>query len=69
MNAVIKETLRYYGPANILFDRIAISDHVLGGIPIKKGTIVTPYAVSLQRNSKFYENPHSYNPSRWLEKK
>ncbi|EAS04656.2 cytochrome P450 family monooxygenase (macronuclear) [Tetrahymena thermophila SB210] len=68
LNAVIKETLRYYGPGNILFDRIAIKDHELAGIPIKKGTIVTPYAMSMQRNSKYYQDPHKYNPSRWLEK-
>ncbi|KAL4446417.1 hypothetical protein ABPG74_001158 [Tetrahymena malaccensis] len=69
LNAVIKESLRYYGPANILFDRIATQDHYIGGIPIKKGTIVTPFAISMHRNQKIFENPHSYNPSRWLDKK
>ncbi|KAL4503102.1 hypothetical protein ABPG72_014331 [Tetrahymena utriculariae] len=68
LNAVIKETLRLYGPGNILFDRIALKDHELAGIPIKKGTLVTPYAMSMQRNAKYYKDPHSYNPSRWLEK-
>ncbi|KAL4488682.1 hypothetical protein ABPG73_020381 [Tetrahymena malaccensis] len=68
LNAVIKETLRFYGPGNILFDRIAIKDHELAGIPIKKGTLVTPYAMTMQRNAKYFTDPHSYNPSRWLEK-
>ncbi|EDK31643.1 cytochrome P450 family monooxygenase (macronuclear) [Tetrahymena thermophila SB210] len=69
LNAVIKESLRYYGPANILFDRIATSDHVIGGIPIKKGMIITPFAISMHRNQNIFENPHAYNPSRWLDKK
>lgn len=69
LNAVIKEALRYYGPANFIFDRVAIKDHELGGIPIKKGTIVTPYFASIHRNGKYFENPHTFDPSRWLGNK
>ncbi|KAL4485713.1 hypothetical protein ABPG72_010975 [Tetrahymena utriculariae] len=69
LSAVIKQSLRYYGPANILLGRIATQDHFIGGIPIKKGTIVTPFAISIHRNQNIFENPHAYNPSRWLDKK
>ncbi|KAL4485714.1 hypothetical protein ABPG72_010976 [Tetrahymena utriculariae] len=69
LNAFIKETLRYYGPANFIFDRIATQDHYLGDIPIEKGTIVVPISQSTHRNRKYYEDPHRYNPERWLDNK
>jgi len=30
---------------------------------------VSPYAISIHRSSEFYEDPHSFNPARWLTKK
>ncbi|KAL4446416.1 hypothetical protein ABPG74_001157 [Tetrahymena malaccensis] len=69
LNGFLKETLRYYGPANFTFDRIATQDHYLGDIPIQKGTIVVPISQSTHRNKKYYEDPHRYNPERWLDNK
>lgn len=45
-----------------------MKDHELGGIPIKKGMVVCPYAMSIHRNSKYFEDPHKFNPSRWIGK-
>lgn len=56
------ETLRYYGPANFLFDRVALKDHELAGIPIKKGVNICLYAMTIHRNSKYFKEPHKFNP-------
>lgn len=66
-DAVIKETLRYYGPGNALFIRIATKNHYLKDIYVQKGTSVTIVAHSIHRNPKYYKEPHVYDPERWLE--
>jgi len=31
--------------------------------------IVSPYAICIHRNTKYYDDPHTFNPSRWIGKK
>ena len=37
LDCVHKETLRYYGPGNVIFTRVAVEDHYLKEVPIRKG--------------------------------
>ncbi|EAR85868.3 cytochrome P450 family monooxygenase (macronuclear) [Tetrahymena thermophila SB210] len=69
LNATIKETLRYQGPGNSLLDRIAVKEHYLEDIKIEKGVIVNVYMKAVHRDSRFYSDPHTYNPQRWLDSK
>ncbi|KAL4510609.1 hypothetical protein ABPG72_004763 [Tetrahymena utriculariae] len=69
LNATIKEILKYQGPGNSLLDRIAVQEHYLEDIKIEKGVIVNVYMKSVHRDSRFYTDPHCYNPLRWLETK
>ena len=62
LNAVIKETLRFYGPVNAIIYRTALKDHYLDDIFIPKGTLVNTNNFGIHRNSKYYENPHCFNP-------
>ncbi|EAR91702.1 cytochrome P450 family monooxygenase (macronuclear) [Tetrahymena thermophila SB210] len=68
LNGVIQETQRLYGPAGQLFNRVALRDHMLKDIPIKKGTIVKPSPCSVHRHPKYFEDPHSFKPERWFNK-
>lgn len=72
LHSVLKETLRLHTPAPFTFPRIAIEDHNLGDLHVKKGMSVKPDFTSLFLSDKFFENPTQFNPSRWsnnLEKK
>jgi len=40
MHAFLKESLRLFGPTSGFFRRVALKDHKLGDINIKKGTLV-----------------------------
>src|SRR5688572_3986384 len=63
--AIVKETLRMYPPAWAA-GRVAIEDFVLGGLPITRGTqlIVVPWVV--HRDPRFYKEPLSFRPERFL---
>ncbi|EGR27384.1 hypothetical protein IMG5_196540 [Ichthyophthirius multifiliis] len=67
LNAVIKECLRFYTSANQLGYREATKDHYLQNIFIPKGTLVTPLIIGIHRNPLYYENPHVFDPERWLK--
>ena len=68
LNAVIKETLRIYGPADGLFPRVTTQDIMLGDVPIKKGNVVGVAIRVLHGNPKFFSNPEEFRPERWIEK-
>lgn len=54
---VFKETLRMYSPTAGIFPRVALKDHYIGKIPIKKGLIVTLKIKSNHFKEEFFENP------------
>lgn len=64
-NAVINESMRLYPPAWIT-DRENISDDNLMGYQIKKGTLIGVSFYELHRNPKYWENPESFIPDRFL---
>jgi cytochrome P450 len=63
--AIIKETLRLYPSTWVLF-REALIDLELGGYRVKKGDVIwlTPYLV--QRDPRYFEQPHRFWPERFL---
>ncbi|KAL4459309.1 hypothetical protein ABPG74_017922 [Tetrahymena malaccensis] len=67
LQANIKECLRYDTSAPILFYREVVQDHTLGKYNIKKGTLVNCGQLANFFNEKYFENPFSYQPERWLD--
>jgi cytochrome P450 len=67
-NAVIKESLRCY-PVAWVTQRIALEDVEIGGYRIEKGTGIwlSPYIV--HHDARWYADPESFNPERWLKAK
>lgn len=51
------ETLRTYSTANGIFPREALQDFLLGGIHIRKGTILTPQTITTHYKSELFSNP------------
>ncbi len=62
---VVKEAMRLYPPAWILFAREAASDVPLGKHVVPKGTWIylSPYVT--QRDPRFFEAPETFDPGRW----
>jgi cytochrome P450 len=62
---VLQETLRLYSPVWIM-PRQALDDVEVGGRPIPAGSflITSPYLV--QRDERWYEDPETFDPDRWL---
>lgn len=63
---VIEESLRLYPPAWIT-DRVNIEDDEFKGYALKKGTIIGASIYELHRNKKYWDNPESFIPERFLE--
>ena len=62
---VFKEAMRLYPPA-YLCGRQAIRDTKLGPYSIAKGNMVIVAPCTIQRSSKYYDNPDAFDPDRWL---
>jgi len=67
LHNVLKETLRMYTPAPMTFFRVALVDHKIGELEIKKGTWVRPFFISVFFDEKHFSNPEQFNPSRWKD--
>lgn len=64
-NAVINESMRLYPPAWIT-DRENIADDDFLDFHIRKGTLIGVSFYALHRNPKYWENPDSFIPERFL---
>jgi cytochrome P450 len=60
------ETLRLYPPAYAI-SRRAASDDRIGDVPIRRGTVVTIAPWVLHRHAGHWNDPHQFNPSRFLQ--
>jgi cytochrome P450 len=65
-NQVIKESMRLYPPVAI-FGREAAQDTTIGDYEIPQGTVVTISQWVMHRHPKYFENPESFQPERWIE--
>ncbi len=63
---IITETLRLY-PPGWLFTRAVTTDTELGGHPLKAGTTVIVSPRLLHHRENLYDNPHHFDPDRWLD--
>jgi cytochrome P450 len=68
LRAVFEEALRLYPPAAMLA-RQAIGDDELGGIRIPAGTVVTVSPYVLHRRRGLWDDPDTFDPSRFLGEK
>jgi cytochrome P450 len=64
----LKEALRITPPASGLFPRVALEDHTVGTIKVKKGTLVGIGIKIIGMNTKYYDNPEKFQPERWTVK-
>ncbi|SEO70192.1 Cytochrome P450 [Halogranum amylolyticum] len=63
---VLKETLRLYPPAYVLF-RQPTRDVVLGGYRVPEGTQLTLPSFRLHADPRWYDDPESFRPERWTD--
>ena len=68
MNSFFKEALRYYTPAPGLFPRVAVQDHYLNDIHVKKGTLIEVEFMSNNFSEEYFEDPFKFNPYRFMNK-
>ena len=67
LNGLVRETLRLYSPGQELLPRIAKQDVVLGGIKVKKGTIVNAYLTANHYRNDVFTDPLTFKPERWID--
>lgn len=65
--AVIKEVLRLYPPAYAV-PRQALEDVAIGGYLVPLGSSVVFSLGVIRRDERFFPEPHSFYPERWLDK-
>ena len=63
--AVLKESMRLYPPA-YLMSREAIRDVELGGMPVKRGTIVMVNTFGMHHRADLFPEPDAFRPERFL---
>lgn len=62
---VLTESMRCYPPAWAM-GRRAIADINIGGYPVRQGTIVLASQYILHHDARFFPNPQTFDPDRWL---
>jgi cytochrome P450 len=65
-NAVLNETLRLAPPVWVS-PRIALKDCVIDGTPVPAGAHVLISQFVTQRLEKYFANPSTWNPYRWMD--
>jgi cytochrome P450 len=63
---VVKETLRLYPPAPITSGRRAECEDIVGGFRIPAGSLIVLSPYLIQRDSRYWRNPDTFDPSRFL---
>ncbi|MEZ4317820.1 MAG: cytochrome P450 [Myxococcota bacterium] len=66
LQAVLKESLRLYGPA-WMSGREPEEDVTLRGMALEAGTQVLLPLWALHRDPRRFDDPHAYRPDRWLD--
>ena len=63
--AVIQETMRIYPPVWSLI-RVAAGEDEIGGVKINPGDRVSIFSYGAHHNPKFWPEPESFQPERWM---
>ncbi len=61
---VLKESMRIY-PSFWMIDRVAVDDDEICGVRIPAGATVIPYIYGTHRNTDFWQDPETFDPSRF----
>jgi cytochrome P450 len=64
--AVLAESMRLYPPVWGM-GRRALTAHTLAGYDIPRGSLVVVSPFITQRDARFFPNPESFRPERWLD--
>lgn len=67
LQAVIDETLRIATPAPSTWPRVAIVDHYIKDVPIKKGSMILPNFLKSNYNPNLYKDRGVFKPERWMK--
>jgi cytochrome P450 len=67
INAIIKESLRWNLVVPLAIPHSSTDDDVYNGFYIPKGTIVMGNAWSIMHDHKAFDNPHEFQPERFLK--
>lgn len=68
LDAVIKETLRLRPPVSVVVRRL-LRPATLGGYELPAGTLVAPCVYLVHNSAEIYEDPGSFMPERFLERR
>jgi cytochrome P450 len=68
LDAVIKETLRLRPPVSVVVRRL-LRPATLGGYDLPGGTLVAPCVYLIHNSAEIYEDPGSFIPERFLERR
>jgi cytochrome P450 len=68
LDAVIKETLRLRPPVSVVVRRL-LRPATLGGFDLPAGTLVAPCVYLIHNSTELYEDPQSFIPERFLERR
>ena len=68
LDAVIKETLRLRPPVSVVVRRL-LRPATLGGYDLPAGTLVAPCVYLVHNSAEIYEDPGSFVPERFLERR
>jgi cytochrome P450 len=66
LGKVVKEAMRLYPPV-WLTAREMLDDNTFGNCTLEKGAQLFMSQWVVHRDSRFYPNPHEFNPQRWTE--
>ena len=65
LHAMLKETLRMYTPSPGILGRVAVENHKLIDLDIRKGDLVKPEFFAIFYNEKYFKDPDEFRPYRW----
>jgi cytochrome P450 len=66
LQAVVNEVLRLYPPAYLLA-RTSVAPSNIGGYEFPTGTTVLASQWVMHRDARYYDDPDSFRPERWLD--
>jgi cytochrome P450 len=65
---IVKETLRLYPPAAMLF-RKSLEDVTIGGYTVPEGTTLLLPQFTIQTDERWYDDPEAFRPERWTNER